>query len=235
MPRRKKAKKPVPSHLRPDKLAKKTPLSKHLTAPAEKLVKPGRRAARRKNGALEPAHAIAIGFYMNNGFNRKKALLSAGYSWSVAHTNAHSIFNRPEVQREIQKQLDARLKKQEEITVDWVKERLGALADANIAEILMKLQNTDFDLSMLTERERYQIAELTDKIHTEGRGDDAEPIREIKIKGESRKAALEVLAKHLGMLTEKVEVTGAQSLVDLIRQGRNRVARAKKEGKQGEE
>lgn len=196
---------------------------------AENLrVRPGRqpRGIKGANG-LSPLHNKVVHEYFLNGFSQKKALLSAGYSLCTAETNSDQIFKREDVQREIQRRL-RQIEQRQELTAEWIKQRLMDLADANIGSILMKLENTGNDLSMLTERERYQLNEFVRKTYVEGKGDEAIPVYETKIKAESRKGALDSLARIEGLFKDKVEVVG-KSVADLLMEGRKRVNQEKEE------
>lgn len=160
--------------------------------------------------------------YFKNGGHKTNAMKSAGIGGGdlYRHTNT-SVFNQPAVKREVERRI-ARMEKKYELDEDWVVQRFMRIADANTGDILMKLQDNDFDLSVLTSDERYAIEELSDEMEYVGRGDNKIRVRKTKVKTKSNLQALTALARKLGMFNDKVSITGEISLVDRIQAGRKR-------------
>jgi hypothetical protein len=160
--------------------------------------------------------------YFRNGGYKAAAMRSTGMGGKLYyHQNTWTTFNQPAVKLEIERRI-ARMDKKFELNEDWVIERFRRIADANTGDILMKLQDNDYDLSVLTSDERFAIEELSDEMELVGRSDDKIQVRKTKVKTKSNLQALNSLARKLGMFNDKVSITGEISLVDRIQAGRKR-------------
>jgi phage terminase small subunit len=144
--------------------------------------------------------------------NGTRAAIAAGFSAKSAAVTASKLLKNPKVQAEL-----ARLHKAScdrlDITLDAVNQELAKLAfvdagqfltiDSNgVARLDLKKISDDPDPETGERRPlpRYSAAiqEITEKTWLEGKGENARPVREIKLKLTSAKhAALESLRKHL--------------------------------------
>jgi phage terminase small subunit len=144
--------------------------------------------------------------------NGTKAAIAAGFSAKSAAVTASKMLRNPKVQSEL-----ARLQKAScdrlDITLDAVNQELAKLAFVDAGEFMTIDSNGSarLDLKKISgdpdpktgERRpipRYSAAiqEITEKTWTEGKGENARPVPEIKLKLTSAKhAALESLRKYL--------------------------------------
>jgi phage terminase small subunit len=159
-----------------------------------------------------------INVYFTNGFKMEDAYKRAGYAAASATNNATRVFKMPAVVREIERR-QAVAQEKYDLDMKWVISRLMMLAGANFGDILVKLQDNDYDLSILTEAERFSISEISDEVEMTRSGAE---IAKTKVKLESRIAALDKLARHLGLYNDKLEMTGEMSLVERLQAGRKR-------------
>jgi hypothetical protein len=180
----------------------------------------GRGRAKNPPG-IHPRHLKVIDAYEKLNFSSQRAaLLMCGYSESTATTGASSVFLRPDVREEIEKRKERRRKKLE-VNEDLLVQRLGWLITANPGEIIQKLRENDYDLSVLTEEEKYAVGELA-QIDT---STDNTTTTRYKVKLESALAAIDKMMRKLGLYKDKVEHTmPGMSIVELLEQGRQRVA-----------
>jgi len=168
-------------------------------------------------------------FYVSNGFKKKEAMIAAGYKMGPRSTTMVRVFNRPGVIAEIAR-LMAPAKAKAEITAEWVREHLRERGDASIT--LAKYRKVDsigqlyWDFSGATEEElalaMRVIDELSTDTYTDGRGEDAREVKKTKIKAANPDTSILTAARILGMLNDKLEVTGEMSLVERLRRGRLR-------------
>jgi Terminase small subunit. len=88
-----------------------------------------------------------------------------------------------------------------EITTERVLEELSCLAYANQADfvVVSKDGQTYTDFSGATREQMAAINELTVDTYIEGRGEDAQTVKRVKMKLAPKTAALELLGRHLGM------------------------------------
>jgi phage terminase small subunit len=144
--------------------------------------------------------------------NGTKAAIAAGFSAKSAAVTASKLLKNPKVQAEL-----ARLQKTScdrlDITLDAVNQELAKLAFVDAGQFLTidSNGNARLDLKKISDdpdpetgerrplpRYSAAIQEITEKTWLEGKGENARPVREIKLKLTSAKhAALESLRKHL--------------------------------------
>jgi len=181
-----------------------------------------RRKLRKPRNHLLPSEIYAIERYLTHG-SYTRAHAEAGYAGRDPSRGA-AFFKRDIIAKEIRRRLKLVVEKAE-LTDEWIIERLMKLADANIIEILEKLEANDYDLSCLTFDEKYAVAELSHEIYVE-RGREGKTVKKFKIKPESRQGALQQLARIRSMFNDKLHVSGAESLVERLQQGRQQAGKA---------
>lgn len=175
--------------------------------------------------ALEVRHIKAINGLLK-GLTRYEALKRAGYSEVVCRTDPHSVFGRPDVQAEIERR-KRKMAERNAVTEDWVIQRLMEIANASVGD-LIEIDETGvpkWNWKALTPSMRAAIGNFSVDEYVEGRGDDKALRKKVKIQMHDKLRALEMLGKHLGMFKDKVEVSADQNLINLLNEGRARVAR----------
>nr|DAK45868.1 MAG TPA: Terminase small subunit [Caudoviricetes sp.] len=145
--------------------------------------------------------------------NGARAARAAGYSESAARETASRLLKTPEVAQAIRKARES-LSERTEITQDWVLQRWAAIADVD--------KRAFFDdagrLRPVSEWTREMALAVDGLDVTETDGEIAVKISKLKLS--SSKAALDSIARHLGMFKDKVEVSVDETLAE-------RIARAK--------
>lgn len=153
--------------------------------------------------------------------NATQAAIRAGYSKKTAMQQGQRLLTLPDIQAAVQRAMDKRGKRTE-ITADWVITQLAKIAEVDITNF------TAFG------RRDVPVMGAFGPIY-EGEGDNKQPvmktvnyvdfkesaevdgtlIAEVKqgkdgasVKVMDRMKALELLGKHLGMFTDKTEITG---------------------------
>ena len=176
---------------------------------------------RKQSNIIRPRQELFFEEWWSNGCNLAKAAEKMGYSW----TTGRDLLQTPKGKAWIeQKKKSSR--ERYELNEDWVIQRLMNIADANMGEIMDKLRKNDYDLSCLTFNERYAISAVTDEVYMEGRGEDAQEIKKVKVTGRDNVAALIALCRKLGLFVEKVEVSGEISVVQRLQSARQRMVTA---------
>jgi phage terminase small subunit len=144
----------------------------------------------------------------------KRAALAAGYSATMAASKAYQWVSnskvKPHVYAAIQKALQARSERTK-VTVDRVVQELAMIAFADMSTYLTFDRagtTVRLDWSKLPEGATRIIQEITQEEHTGGRGHDTGQIKRTKFKLYSKLDALEKIARHLGMFTEKIKIEG---------------------------
>lgn len=87
---------------------------------------------------------------------------------------------------------------------------LGRIGFANMLDYMRVGLDGDpvLDFSALTREQAAALTEVTVEDFKDGRGPDARDVRRVKFKLADKRAALVDIGKHLGMFTEKHELTG---------------------------
>ena len=176
------------------------------------------KGGRRRITPLTHKEEVAIHEYIKTG-NWRQSLITAGYKPDTVRKQEDEIFARPKVANEIERRLQ-RQRKGRELTEDFVIQRMMNLADVNMGDVLIKLRDSNYDLSVLTYDERYAIESITEEVYMEGRGDEARAVKQFKVKLSDKLPALANLARILGMFKDKVTHEAGDSILEKLQAGR---------------
>jgi phage terminase small subunit len=138
--------------------------------------------------------------------NASAAARRAGYSFATAYSIGQENLKKPEIATEIQRRIEARSKRTE-ITADQVVTELGKIAFANMLNY-MTIQDDGtavVDFSMVDRDQGAVMREVTIETYAEGRGEDTQTVKRIKFALYDKKGALELLGRHFGLFTDKLE------------------------------
>tara|TARA_R110000751_G_scaffold137379_2_gene240801 strand:+ start:601 stop:1158 length:558 start_codon:yes stop_codon:yes gene_type:complete len=171
---------------------------------------------------LLPKQKKAVNYFMK-GMNKKESLLAAGYSDSVANTDAQSVFDREDVKSEI-KRMQQRGQRKAELTSDWITQRLMAIADASVGDILeFKEDGTPYlDYAKMNNDLKYALSGISVRSYSKGRGEGAIPVTEMKVDTADKLRAMDQLARLHAMYEDKVTINLEQEAIAALRQGRAR-------------
>lgn len=126
----------------------------------------------------------------------------------------------------------AKIKERMEPTKDRILEELSALAFSNQADfVVIQADGTAYtDLSGLTREQLAAIQEITVDTYMEGRGEEAVPVKSVKIKLAPKTAALELLGKNQKLWTDVLEHNDLAEISETIT-SRRAEARRRRAGK----
>ena len=168
-------------------------------------------------------HMLVIDAWFNNGFNKAQAMRDHGYAENTCRQMQGQIFNRPDVKAEIAKR-KAKLANRFKLDQDWI---VGQLVNrAKAGETLAKFKQVADDGSLFwdfTNASQDELALVEDMGVDFVKGKDGVNVKKFTIKTPDSHAALMALGKHLGIFTDKLEVSGG-SLIERLQAGRNRLA-----------
>lgn len=168
-------------------------------------------------------HMLVIDAWFNNGFNKAQALRDNGYAENTALHMQHQVFNREDVREEINRR-KAQLANRFKLDQDWI---VGQLVNrAKAGETLAKFKQVADDGSLFwdfTNASQDELALVEDMGVDFVKGKDGVNVKKFTIKTPDSHAALMALGKHLGIFTDKLEVSGG-SLIERLQAGRNRLA-----------
>lgn len=156
---------------------------------------------------MTPKQTAFVAEYLID-LNASAAARRAGYSPKTADRTGYENLRKPEIAAAIQEAMQERAKRTE-VTADRVLSELALLAFSNMADYIRITSEGDpyIDLSDLTREQAAALTEATIHDYKDGRGPDARDVRQVRIKLGDKKSALELLGKHLGLFTDKVENT----------------------------
>lgn len=169
--------------------------------------------------------------YCNN-LNATLAAKEAGYSPKTAYSIGHELLKIPEVKAEID-QILAEQRKKLEISPNKVLQELAKIAYQDVR----KLFTTEINANGETRSVLTPIEDLDDNCAAAIAGVEVEKLFQhfskggaeekgtvTKIRTRDSVAALTVLARHLKLLTDKVQVTGDEEILRALDAGRARAA-----------
>ena len=193
---------------------------------------PRYRSFKRKRLSLK--QSLAIDAYFANGGNIRQAMLSAGYAIATASKKATDFMDKELVQAEMERRKQLMAKKHK-LDADWVVQRLMAQATASETLAPFKKVQEDgtiaWDFTGATQEELAVISDIAVDFYTEGRGEAHIDVKKFKVKVPDAMAALNALARHLGLYNDSLEVKG--SLAERIAEGRA-IAFAKRNEEDGD-
>lgn len=136
----------------------------------------------------------------------KSAAIRAGYGERNAHANSYRLLRRPDIAAAVEQALAAR-KEKTRITGDRVLEEYGRMAFANMRDYV------DWGPEGITLRAKGELSEVKTAAIAEiqpatGNGKVG------KLKLYDKKAALDALARHLGLFDPKARMTKADQTID---------------------
>ena len=171
---------------------------------------------------------LLVETYLNNNYNKKEALIAAGYSPHSAGFHVHNVFEKPEVKAEVERR-QTNAKKKYELNEEWVITRLMRIANA--PEILAKFKVVGYDGQLTwdftgaTQEELSTIEGFSSDHYTEGKGEDARQVKKFKIDKSDVKGALDSLCRRLGLFNDKLTVGAEERLIERIQRGRNQLSK----------
>lgn len=142
--------------------------------------------------------------------NATQAAIRAGYSAKTANAIAGRLLVNVSIQKEIQKKFEDRSKRTE-ITADETLKQLAIISFGSMKDVAtwgpdgVTLKNSE----ELSDEQAFLISEISENA--------TESSKNIRVKIKDQLKALEMLARHLGMFTDKfqVEVKAEQPQADL--------------------
>lgn len=189
-----------------------------------KPVKGGFKIKNKASRGLKQAHWLCVEYYMQ-GYSKADAMRKAGYSENMATKRAFRVFDRLDVQRSIEERRWA-MRSRKHRLADRIQDELSKLAFFNIGNVLEVTDDGDliFNFADATMDDLAAIGEVTVETYKEGKGPEAKDVKRFKVKPHDKKAALDSLARIMGMFQDNMNVTSdGQSLEERLQRGRERL------------
>lgn len=170
--------------------------------------------------SLTPKQARFVEEYLID-LNATQAAIRAGYSEATARHIGSENLAKPDIQEAIQ-EAQQRRSERNELTQDWVLQRLRLFGDAKLTDVMawdeggVYLKNS----KDLTPEQAYLMTDVTldETIKETQGGEDLVLKRQKKgrtISDATKLKALELLGKHLGMFKEQLNISGSGGFVPL--------------------
>ena len=154
------------------------------------------------------------------GAGKKEALVEAGMS-----PQSYSLLYKPLSQRYLELR-KAQYRRKLNLNAERVLEEFAKIAFFNMGELLEIDGDGEvrFNLQRMTDDQAAALSELSIEEYVEGRGDKARKVKRVKLRPDSKRRALDSLARHLGLFNDRIEVTGG--LAEQLQEGLIRAARS---------
>ncbi|KKL71187.1 hypothetical protein LCGC14_2097430 [marine sediment metagenome] len=138
--------------------------------------------------------------------NATAAARRAGYAVKNADVEGPRLLGFAGVQREIAR-LRLELQSRTQVSPEKIVRELALIAFSDIGDVIRFVDGAaHLDFSDLPPEFTKSVSQITVETFTEGRGDRATDIRQVKLKMNDKRAALVDLAKIMGMMREQVDV-----------------------------
>ena len=172
--------------------------------------------------ASDKVRLLVDAWFENGCRSRREACRIAGYTMS----QAGYVFQRQDVIIEIERRRNL-LRRETEITEARVIAELGKIAFASLGDLLEIQEDGSawIDMTAITEDQKAALAQYDVETYQE-LGDEEHPghvVKKSKIKFHDKKAALDSLARIMGMNNDKLAVTVGLTLSDKVQQARQRL------------
>lgn len=172
--------------------------------------------------------------------NATQAAKDAGYSDRTAYAQGHRLLKDADIQARITAVRTERWKSLH-MGADELLAEAAKIARFNIGRILHVTPDGDpyIDLNEADADDLAALTEVSIEDFTDGRevGSDGEVIkrdvRRVKVKAPNKLQAIALLSKHLGLLTDKVELTAGEGFAEAMEAALRR-SRSKPDAPQGE-
>lgn len=142
--------------------------------------------------------------YLNNGYNKKQAAISAGYSKNGAEVTGHQVLSSTNVKKYVDSILNDIIESELTTLKKKVLEEFNAIGFSDIKDILNDQGN--IDLSKISEVNTRAIKAIHNDIVKNKQGEE---VTRVKVVYHDKIKTLELISKYLGILTEKHEINGS--------------------------
>lgn len=160
-----------------------------------------KRTEPRDEKMLTRQEAEFVGYYIEGGGARGSV---AACARKAGFSSGSGLLQRPHIRAEIKKRL-GRVMAKKEVTAERVIEEFAKIAFANIDDFV----DDEYRIQSRPSRKKMAaVQEVTTETYYEGRGEDAEQVKRVKLKMYSKLDALNSLARHFGLFNDKLEVSG---------------------------
>lgn len=154
---------------------------------------------------LTPRRAEFVRQYIKS-LNAAGAARAAGYAPSSANTEGSRLLANADVQQAIS-EARAQLAEREQVTPERIVSELASIAFSDLGDYFrLDGKNASIDFSNLPIGATKALESITVDEYVEGRGDNAQNVRRIRVRLHDKRAALVDLAKTLGMFSDGVNV-----------------------------
>ncbi len=175
---------------------------------AKKKKRKGKPVAKRPAGLLSPKQARFVEEYLID-LNGTQAAIRAGYSPKSAGRIQNQLLAKKQVSEAVA-QRRKKLAEKAEVTQEKIVTELAKLGFSNMLDYIRVQPDGSavVDLASLTREQAAALSEVVVDEYMDGGGEDARPVKKVKVKLADKRNALVDLGKHLGMFVEKVELSG---------------------------
>src|SRR4051794_5934349 len=195
--------KPASKLAPPNNVALAAPDSKTIEGASEQP-SPERRAGSRNADGLTPKQEAFVGHHLVM-MNATEAAKLAGYSPQTARAIGSSLLGKDNVATVLKRERD-RVAERYDINADRVVRELARIAFSDIMDFMKPGPDGCplLDFSTLSPDQSAVIQELTVEEFKDGRSDKRQ-VRRVKLRKESKMAALELLGKYLGLFKDQIQ------------------------------
>ena len=157
--------------------------------------------------------------------NATKAAIRAGYSKKCAHSQGPRLLENAEIKAALAES-QAKALDRADLSADRVLEEMRRLAFSNVQDLFD--EHGDLRPIQTLTREQAACISSLEVIMKNATARDGKIDRVLKIKTWDKPKVMEMLGKHFALLTERVQIEASDTLIQALRAGRQRAAKARK-------
>lgn len=174
------------------------------------------------NRSLNERQSRFVDEYLKD-LNATQAYIRAGYAKDGAAPSAAKLLTNTKIAEEVSRRRKIQ-GSQLSITAERIMNEIAKVAFGSLGDIITihadgsaSFNLADATPDHIAALSSYQVEEFMD-----GGGDDARPVRRMKITQHDKLKALELAGRHLGMWNDKIKLDVDTLLVDRLLEGRKR-------------
>ena len=139
---------------------------------------------------------MRFAMYYIETLNKRESAIRAGYSPKDADQRAWRLVRRPRVRALIER-LQERFSRDMRIETEQVLREYANVGFVNVADFIDS--EGRIDLSKVGREQLAAVSSIETETYVDGKGEDAQEVKRVKLRFHSKTDALEALSKHLGL------------------------------------
>jgi phage terminase small subunit len=177
---------------------------------------------------LTPKQSRFVDEYMVD-FNATRAAIRAGYSAKTAQPASSRLLSKVMISEEVGRRKEELAK---QVPPERIVRELARIGFANISDYMRQVGDNDLvpDLRSCTREQMAAVQEIIVEEYTEGKGENARPVKRVRFKLHDKRAALVDLGRHVGLFPKDGNTLNVNLSLEALVLGAIKLREAEAEG-----